>query len=88
MNVQFRTSFLRDLKGISDTALRGRVKELILGLESAGDLLEVKDVKRLHAKGRYYRIRVGDYRMGIVVEGNTAACVRFLHRSEIYRYFP
>lgn len=37
---------------------------------------------------RYYRIRVGDYRLGLALEGDTVILVRFLHRKEIYRYFP
>jgi mRNA interferase RelE/StbE len=33
-------------------------------------------------------LRISDYRMGIFVENNTVIIVRFLHRKEIYRYFP
>ena len=36
----------------------------------------------------YYRFRVGDYRIGIVIEEDTVVFVRCLHRREIYRYFP
>jgi len=37
---------------------------------------------------RYYRIKIGDYRIGMTVEGNLVTLVRFLHRKDIYRYFP
>ncbi|MBP1468695.1 type II toxin-antitoxin system RelE/ParE family toxin [Candidatus Chloroploca sp. M-50] len=36
----------------------------------------------------YYRIRIGDYRLGLFVEDDTITVVRFLHRRDIYRYFP
>jgi mRNA interferase RelE/StbE len=36
----------------------------------------------------YYRIRLGDYRVGLKIENNTVCFVRFLHRKDIYRYFP
>ncbi len=36
----------------------------------------------------YYRIRIGDYRAGIIVEGLTVEFIRFLHRKDIYKYFP
>jgi mRNA interferase RelE/StbE len=31
---------------------------------------------------------VGDYRIGISVEGDEVEFVRCLHRRDIYRYFP
>ncbi|NPA92437.1 MAG: type II toxin-antitoxin system RelE/ParE family toxin, partial [Chloroflexi bacterium] len=36
----------------------------------------------------FYRIRLGDYRLGLEIEGDTVVFVRFLHRRDIYRYFP
>ena len=42
----------------------------------------------LDAKGKYYRIRVGDYRVGFVFEQGAVTFVRCLNRKEIYRYFP
>ena len=35
-----------------------------------------------------YRIRVGDYRIGIEISDNTVEVIRTLHRKEFYRYFP
>jgi mRNA interferase RelE/StbE len=37
-----------------------------------------------------YKIRVGDYRIGITVEkkNKTLICQRIAHRKEIYRVFP
>ena len=35
-----------------------------------------------------YRIRVGDYRVGIEVEDGVAILLRFGHRRDIYRSFP
>lgn len=42
----------------------------------------------MKAEGNYYRIRVGEYRIGMAVNENTAIFVRVLNRKEIYRYFP
>ncbi|MCC5620529.1 type II toxin-antitoxin system RelE/ParE family toxin [Nostoc sp. CHAB 5715] len=33
-------------------------------------------------------MRVGDYRIGFTVAGDTITFVRVLHRKDIYRYFP
>ncbi|MGB5593914.1 MAG: type II toxin-antitoxin system RelE/ParE family toxin, partial [Crocosphaera sp.] len=36
----------------------------------------------------FYRIKIGDYRIGIEADNNELIFVRFLHRKEIYRFFP
>ncbi|MFA4836184.1 MAG: type II toxin-antitoxin system RelE/ParE family toxin [Dehalococcoidia bacterium] len=88
MKVEFRTSFAKDLKRVKDKALLSRIREVIENTESAPSLGEIGDIKKIRGECQYYRIRVGDYRIGIVLEKNTVVFVRFLHRSEIYRYFP
>jgi mRNA interferase RelE/StbE len=45
-------------------------------------------LKKLKTGMAYYRLRIGDYRLGMVIEGDGVKFVRLLHRSEIYRYFP
>jgi len=46
------------------------------------------NIKKLKGEGDYYRIRVGDYRIGMKVNDGVVSFVRILHRKEIYRYFP
>jgi mRNA interferase RelE/StbE len=36
----------------------------------------------------YFRIRIGDFRLGLKLEGDTLVFIRFLNRKDIYRYFP
>jgi mRNA interferase RelE/StbE len=88
LNVAFKRSFTRDLKQIRDKVLLKRVREIIEQVELAATLDEVSDVKKLKGSDLYYRIRVGDYRVGLLVEGDAVTFVRFLHRKDVYRYFP
>ncbi len=88
MKVDFRESFARDLRAIPDTALRARVKTIIEAVEQAERLDQIANLRRLHAGGHYYRIRVGDYRIGLSVTEGVVTFVRFLHRRDIYRRFP
>jgi mRNA interferase RelE/StbE len=37
---------------------------------------------------KHSRIKIGDYRIGLFIDDKTIFFVRFLHRKEIYRYFP
>ena len=79
---------MRDLKKIRDDSLRRRVSEAIQQVEEAEMLRELPNLTRLSGTGDFYRIRVGDYRIGVAVEGDEVEFVRCLHRRDIYRYFP
>ena len=88
MTLEFRASFTRDLRGIRDRAILRRVRETIAEVETAANILEIRNLKKLRTAGRYYRIRLGDYRLGLTIEDDTVSFIRFLHRREVYRYFP
>jgi mRNA interferase RelE/StbE len=88
MKTEFTPSFAKDLKQVRDKNILRRIQEAIQNVKTAASLLEIKNLKRLRGEGHYYRIRLGDYRIGLVIEGNTVVFVRFLHRNEIYRHFP
>ena len=65
-----------------------RVRETIELVERVQSLQEVKGIRKLRGGERCYRIRIGEYRIGIVLEEYTITFVRLLHRRDIYRYFP
>ena len=89
MKVEFRKSFARDLKRhVGDSALLSRVQKIILDVEAADDPMEIANLKKLKTEGSYFRIRVGNYRIGLTIEKDTVIFVRFLDRREIYRHFP
>ena len=89
MNTEFRKSFTKDLrKKAKDRQLLERIRFVVLQVEEAENVHEISNIKKLTAEGEFYRIRVGDYRIGLVIEDDTARFVRMLHRREIYRYFP
>ena len=73
---------------VRDSALRRRVERAIERVEAASTLSEIPGIERMTARGRFYRIQVGKYRIGVEVEGDVAILVRFGHRSEIYSNFP
>ncbi|HSK79027.1 MAG TPA: type II toxin-antitoxin system RelE/ParE family toxin [Thermoanaerobaculia bacterium] len=87
MRVQFRQIFARDLEHIRDKRLLERIRGVVELVERAESLEEVPHLKKLQG-GSYFRIRVGDYRLGLVVQGGEVTFVRALHRKEVYRYFP
>lgn len=88
MNLIFKQSLLKDLKKVQDKGLLKRVQTVIEEIESADSVNELRQFRKLEGSDFYYRIRIGDYRLGLRLEGDTVTLVRFLHRKEIYRYFP
>ena len=88
MNTAFRESFDADLSTIRDASLLRRIKKAIEQVEAARTFQQIPNLKRLEASGKYYRLRVGDYRLGFVFEQGVVTFVRCLQRKEIYRYFP
>ena len=88
MNVEFKSSFVKDLKKIKEKQLQSQIRELIEKVEASGNMIELENIKKLSGGDVYYRIRLGDYRIGLKIENDTVCFVRFLHRKDIYRYFP
>jgi mRNA interferase RelE/StbE len=88
VNVSFRSSFARDLNRITDKSLLRRVREAIDNVEQAQSINDLPNLKKLKSNKNYYRLRIGDYRIGLALEDDALVFVRFLNRKEIYRYFP
>ncbi len=88
MKVDFKTSFLRDIKKVKDTDLLTSIDAVIQNTEKAANLNEIKNIKKLTGFKTYYRIKINDFRIGINIENETITFVRFLHRKNIYKFFP
>ncbi len=88
MKVSFEASFARDLKRIKDKELLARVKQIIEEVKAATELSGIKNLGKMRGYVTFYRIRLGDYRIGIEASENEVIFVRILHRKDIYRYFP
>jgi len=88
MKVKIDRSFERDTDKIKDTKLLYRIAACINSAEKAKSVDKIKGIKRMKGAPFHFRIRTGNYRAGIVVDGNSIIFERFLHRKEIYKYFP
>jgi mRNA interferase RelE/StbE len=88
VNVAFKEGFAKDLRAVMDKSLLRRVRAIIEEFERAQTTGEVAGLKKLKGGGNYYRVRVGEYRAGLYIEGDSVTFMRFLDRKEIYRFFP
>ena len=88
MKVEFNRYFFKDLGKISDASVKSAVADIIEVVELATNLSQVSNLKKLKGFKTAYRIRVGDYRIGIVVIRNVVEFVRVVNRNMIYKLFP
>ena len=88
MKVAYEAAFLRDSKRVRSKKVRRRVQRVIEEVKKASAPHEILELTKLRGYETLYRIRVGDYRIGIEIVDDTVIFVRFLHRRDIYRYFP
>ena len=88
MKVDFRKSFLKEVKKLRNKSLKDDIASAIVQVESAENITQIKNLKKLSGYDIYYRIRVGDYRIGIKVEREVVHFVIVEHRKDVYRNFP
>lgn len=89
MKVEYRRLFLKDLKTLKKQPVYRQVYELAFNtLPAVKSIQDLPNVKALSGATNRYRIRVGDYRVGIEVNEENLELFRVLHRREFYRYFP
>ncbi|MEO0534542.1 MAG: type II toxin-antitoxin system RelE/ParE family toxin [Cyanobacteria bacterium P01_A01_bin.123] len=88
MKVRFRSSFKKDLKRLKDPNLLFQISTVIEQRKASESLPQVSNVSKLKGYDDFYRIRIGNFRVGIKMMGDEIILVRFLHRKKIYRFFP
>ena len=70
MKTDFKKSFTKDPKKIREQDLKKRVTTAIKRAEEAKSLREVENIRKLRGNNRYYRIKIGDYRIGLKLKDN------------------
>lgn len=88
MEIYFEESFEKDLRSVNNKKLLNKVKEIIGQIKSAKTLKDIRNLEKLKGYETYYRIRTGDFRVGIEFMEGKVILTRFLHRKDIYKYFP
>ena len=89
MNLLFDESFEKSVKKLKDKKVKIRVIDLIETFQEAENIAEVPNIKKMQGFQSFYRVRLGDYRVGFeLLEDNTIYIVLIAHRKDIYKYFP
>lgn len=88
MEVLYLASFLKDVKKLKNKQLKERLKKVLLELEQTKSLAGFAQVKKLQGHPFAYRIRIGDYRLGLFCDEKKIEIARFVKRNDIYKLFP
>ena len=88
MLVKIDKSFQKDTRKIKDKLLLNKIAAVISEVQKAENINQIKNLKKLKGSIESYRIKLGDYRIGIIISGSAFEFIRFLHRKDIYKYFP
>lgn len=90
MKIRFRKQFLKDIERVKNQSLKTKIKQVILKIEGAKSINQIDNIKSLRGFDNYFRIRIGDYRLGLYIDPKTSHfwVERFLHRKDIYKKFP
>jgi mRNA interferase RelE/StbE len=88
MIYEFEKSFVRDFRKLKSKALANAILECIDQVSNASAINNINNLKKLTGYKNAYRIRIGDYRLGIVLQDEKVIFVAFAHRNEIYKKFP
>ena len=88
MIVKIDRSFEKDTEKIRNNHLLQKIVSCIESVKEASDKREIGNLKKMKGAPYHYRIRIGEYRIGVVISGNTIIFERFLHRKDVYKYFP
>lgn len=88
MQVDFTKHFVRKVEELRNETLRGKLRVLVRSVIEAGSLRDIPNLKKLKGHASAYRIRLGDYRIGLFIEDDQALFAAFEHRKDIYQRFP
>ena len=88
MEVRIDRSFQKDTRKITDKAILLKVAETIRDVQRADNIKQISYLKKLQGSKREFCIKLGDFRIGLIITKNKITFIRCLHRKDIYKYFP
>ena len=87
MEIIITKAFEKQLKSVPKYIRESAIVVLEV-LETAKNVTEIKDLKKLSGYTNYYRIRIGNYKMGLQIINPKIIVVTILHRGTVYKVFP
>jgi mRNA interferase RelE/StbE len=88
LNVLYRKKFLKELAALP-SKYRIKIEHFVFTeLVSVSSSSACAKMEKMKGYNDFYKVRFGNYRLGLKFENNKLICERVLHRRDIYKYFP
>ena len=89
MEVTYTKTFLKDLAKVFPSKTRNKIEKFVFEeLPAMDSITSIGTVEQMTGFKNYYKVRFGDFRVGLKKNTNTIELLRVLNRKEIYKYFP
>jgi len=86
MKISYTKQFIKDAKKYPQ--YKNKINETVANFKNITSLSDIPNIKKLQSGGNDYRFRMGNFRIGFSINEDTIVFKRFLHRKDIYKYFP
>lgn len=87
MKLRITKRFQKDLEK-ANSLVKPSLLRVLDNMEGINDLSQLKNLKKIKGYNHCYRIKIGNYRLGFRYSENVLSLERFMHRKDIYKYFP
>ncbi len=88
MQVEYRKKFLKQLADLS-ASVRTKIEQFVFeDLAQANSIFELGKIEKMQGYDGFYKVRFGDYRVGLIVKDDAVIVATVMHRKEIYKFFP
>ena len=88
MKTGFLKQFIRDTEKLSIQSVRNEIIKVIKNVKDSASPAGIRGLKKLSGCKNAFRIKIGDYRIGIFIEHDIVEFARVVHRKDIYKVFP
>lgn len=88
MKFEISKAFQKQYNAVRDKKLSMAILLAIDNVSQAKQSTDIINLKKLKGYKNAYRIRIGEYRIGIFINNNIVVLSAFDHRKDIYRHFP
>ena len=88
MNIIVTRHFAKDVDKELNKQQKQQLAQILISITQSKTLSEIPDCKKLKGFKNAYRIRMGNYRIGFLLEDETIKLSRVLNRKDVYKYFP
>lgn len=88
MIINYNRKFKKDLERLNEKKIKAALKVVIQEIKEKRSLAEIKGVKKIAGHPTAYRLRIGNYRLGLFYHEGMISLQRFVKRNDIYKVFP